>query len=559
MMINRTCALVLPASMKYIVDDVITRHNLAMLLPIAAAISLALGVQGASEFLFTRLLGRGGHRVIADLRCKVRAHIGRLPLTFYDNTQTGGLVARIMNDVEGIRNLLAVALFDFIGSLLTTLLAVVILIEFSAGLALAAIALIVMQALWGSKLMSILRPIEFNRAEATGEVIGRLTESLSGIRVVKGYRAEEREEAVFRDGIERVVQTEFRSIGTLAVANAAQQLLTGASAILVLFVGARQVLAGTLTVGELMTFTFLLALIVAPINQMGAIVNNMTEALTGIERTRDVLKERTEDNDGRRRVAVSRARGEVTFEDVSFSFEKRANVIRGVSFSAEPGTTTALVGPSGAGKSTIVSLIAGFHVPEKGIIRIDGLDLSTLTLDSYRRQLGLVFQDTFLFNGTIRDNVAFSRPDASEAEIMAACRIAHVDEFAERFRDGYESIVGEKGIKLSGGQKQRISIARAILADPTILLFDEATSSLDSQSEALIQDGLRSLSDGRTTFIIAHRLSTVRRADQILFVERGAIVERGTHESLLAMRGRYYEVCRNQYNIGLELLDTRVG
>jgi len=481
MMINRTCALVLPASMKYIVDDVITRHNLAMLLPIAAAISLALGVQGASEFLFTRLLGRGGHRVIADLRCKVRAHIGRLPLTFYDNTQTGGLVARIMNDVEGIRNLLAVALFDFIGSLLTTLLAVVILIEFSAGLALAAIALIVMQALWGSKLMSILRPIEFNRAEATGEVIGRLTESLSGIRVVKGYRAEEREEAVFRDGIERVVQTEFRSIGTLAVANAAQQLLTGASAILVLFVGARQVLAGTLTVGELMTFTFLLALIVAPINQMGAIVNNMTEALTGIERTRDVLKERTEDNDGRRRVAVSRARGEVTFEDVSFSFEKRANVIRGVSFSAEPGTTTALVGPSGAGKSTIVSLIAGFHVPEKGIIRIDGLDLSTLTLDSYRRQLGLVFQDTFLFNGTIRDNVAFSRPDASEAEIMAACRIAHVDEFAERFRDGYESIVGEKGIKLSGGQKQRISIARAILADPTILLFDEATSSLDSR------------------------------------------------------------------------------
>ena len=556
MTVNRICALVLPGSTKYLIDDVISKHNIALLRPLLIAICLATLIQGITSLAFSRLLGRAGHHLIAELRCKVQMHVDHLPVAYYDANQTGTIAARIMNDVTGVRNLVSTALFDFVGSVVTTIAAVVILFVLSPVLTVAAVIVIVVQSAGAHQLMLLLKPIVRSRAEISGEVAGRLTQSLAGVRMIKGYCAEAREETAFSSGVARLMRNEITNNDTLALAGLAGTLFTGGIGIAVMYIGARQIFAGNLTLGELTTFACFLTIILAPISQMGGIVYQITEALTGIERTREVLSEKREDDDARRTTSLGQVRGEIRFQDVSFAFKVPPNVLEGISFKAEPGTITALVGPSGAGKSTIVSLIAAFYVPEKGTIRIDGVDLSTVKLESYRNQLGIVFQETFLFNGTIRENVAFSRPDAKEEEIMDACRIAHVDEFAERFEKGYESIVGERGVKLSGGQKQRISIARAILANAKILLFDEATSSLDSKSEVLIQDGLKTLMRGRTTFIIAHRLSTVRCADHILFLDGGRIVESGSHETLLARRGRYYELCSNQYNVNADLIDV---
>ena len=506
-------------------------------------------VQGVTSFALTQTLSKAAQRLIADLRQRVQAHVGRLPVTFYDANKTGNLVSRIMNDVEGVRNLVGTGLVEFVGGLLAAAVALVLMLRISPGMTAVTLATSIVFSFVLFRAFGTLRPIFRERSKIQGEVTGRLTESLGGVRVVKGYHAEAREEAVFAGGVGRLLENILRTLTATSLLSLSSSVLLGVVGAAVLYVGARQILAGSLTIGGLFTYTILLGFLVAPVFQVVAIGTQLTEALAGLERTREILGERPEHVDPRRTVALPRIEGRIEFEDVTFSYDGVREVLRGVSFLSEPGTVTALVGPSGSGKSTIIGLIAAFHVPATGRVTVDGIDLSTARLDSYRSQLGVVLQDTFLFDGTIRENVAFSRPDASDEDVLRACRLARVDEFAEAFEQGYDTIVGERGVKLSGGQRQRVSIARAILADPRILILDEATSSLDSESEALIQQGLAHLMKGRTTFVIAHRLSTIRRADQILVVEGGQIVERGTHGSLYTAQGRYYDMYTRQHGV----------
>jgi len=404
-----------------------------------------------------------------------------------------------------------------------------------------------------AKAFRTIRPIFRERGKITAEVTGRLTESLGGVRVIKGYHAEEREEAVFAKGVGRLLDNVLKSLTAISLMSFSATVLLGLIGAIVMFVGARQIVNGSMTLGDFTMFTAFLAFLGAPIFQIVGIGTQISEALAGLERTREVMKERPEDQDPRRQNTIGEVHGEIAFEHVDFEYEAGKPVLHDVSFCAPPGTVTALVGPSGSGKSTIIGLLSAFHTPTRGAVRVNGMDLSTVRLDSYRTQLGVVLQESFLFDGTIRENVAFARPDSSEEQIMKACRIARVDEFAENFKDGYDTVVGERGVKLSGGQKQRVSIARALLADPRILILDEATSSLDSESEALIQEGLSYLMKGRTTFVIAHRLSTIRRSDQILVVEAGRIVERGNHESLYAAHGRYYDLYTKQHGLEMNL------
>jgi subfamily B ATP-binding cassette protein MsbA len=547
--INRVAGLVLPASTRYVIDDVVGKRRVELLLPLLGAVVAATIVQGITSFALTQTLSKAAQRLIADLRRRVQAHVGRLPVAFYDANKTGSLVSRIMSDVEGVRNLVGTGLVEFVGGLLASAVALVLMLRISPVMTGVTLATSMTFAFVLFRAFGTLRPIFRERAKIQGEVTGRLTESLGGVRVVKGYHAEAREEAVFATGVGRLLENILRTLTATSALSLASTLLLGVVGAAVLYVGARQILAGTLTIGGLFTYTILLGFLVAPVFQVVAIGTQLTEALAGLERTHEILGERPEDVDPRRTVVLGHIEGNVAFDDVTFSYDGVREVLRGVSFRSAPGTATALVGPSGSGKSTIIGLIAAFHAPARGIVTVDGVDLSTVRLDSYRRQLGVVLQDTFLFDGTIRENVAFSRPEASEEEVLRACRLARVDEFAEQFEQGYETIVGERGVKLSGGQRQRVSIARAILADPRILILDEATSSLDSESEALIQEGLAHLMRGRTTFVIAHRLSTIRRAEEILVIEAGRVVERGTHASLYAAAGRYYEMYTRQHGV----------
>ncbi len=495
MVIGRICSLVLPASTKYLVDDVIGKKQLSLLRPLVLAVVAATVIQG---------------------------------ITGFANTQ-------------------------FFGGLLTAVLVLAFLLRISPLLTGIALVIIVVFALSLRKAFGTIRPIFRERAKINAEVTGRLTESLGGVRVVKGYHAEAREEAVFASGVQRLLNNVLKSLTATSFMSLSATVLMGVVGAVIMYVGARQITAGVMTLGDFMTFSALLAFLIAPMFQIVGIGTQLTEALAGLERTREVLRERPEDQDPRRTVSLPPIAGQVIFDHVHFFYDAGKPVLHDVSFAAEPGTVTALVGPSGSGKSTIIGLIAAFHIPQSGTSFVDGVDLSTVRLDSFRTQLGVVLQDTFLFDGTIRENVAFARPDATEQQILDACRIARVDEFAESFEKGYETIVGERGVKLSGGQRQRVSIARAILADPRILILDEATSSLDSESEAMIQEGLKYLMQGRTTFVIAHRLSTIRRADQILVVESGRIVERGTHAELYAARGRYYDLYTKQHGIETNL------
>ena len=547
--ISRAAGLVVPASTKYLVDDVIGKRRLEMLGPLVALVLAATVVQGATSYSLTQLLSKSAQRMIADLRRKVQAHIGRLPLAYYDANKAGALVSRIMSDVEGVRNLVGTGLVELLGGFVTALIALVALLHISPAMTGMAIAIVGVFMLFLKRAFGTIRPIFRERGRLNAEVTGRLTESLGGIRVVKGYHAEAREAAVFSSGVQRLLDNVIRSLTATSLMSLSATVLLGLVSALVMFVGARQILAGTLTLGGFVTFTAFLAFLVAPAFQIVGIGTQLTEAVAGLERTREVLRELPEDLDPRRSVAMGEVRGNVAFEEVGFAYEAGKPVLHGVSFEARSGTVTALVGSSGSGKSTIIGLIAAFYTPSSGTIRVDGTDLSTVRLESYRTQLGVVLQDTFLFDGTIRENVAFARPDATEEQILQACRIARVDEFAESFENQYDTVVGERGVKLSGGQRQRVSIARAILANPHILILDEATSSLDSESEASIQQGLAYLMQGRTTFVIAHRLSTIRRADQILVVEGGEIVERGTHASLLAEEGRYHELYTRQHGL----------
>jgi subfamily B ATP-binding cassette protein MsbA len=553
MIINRVCGLVMPASSKYLVDDVVGKQHYDLLAKLVGAVVAATLIQGVTSFSLTQLLSKAAQRLIADMRRKVQAHIGRLPVSYYDSNKTGMLVSRIMNDVEGVRNLVGTGLVEFVGGLLTATFSLVMMIRISSLLTGMALAVVVVAGALLFKALGQIRPIFRERGKITAEVTGRLTETLGGVRVIKGYHAESREEEVFSGGVQRILNNILRTLTATSGMTLVATTLMGIVGALVMFVGARQIRAGHMQLGDLVSFTLFMGFMIAPVFQVVNIGTQLTEALAGLERTREVLHERPEDSDPRRIAGLNGIRGELTFQDVSFSYEAGKQVLHRISFESRPGTVTALVGPSGSGKSTIIGLVAAFHTPNEGTIWIDGIDLASVRLDSYRTQLGVVLQESFLFDGTIRENVAFSRPDATEREILEACRIARVDEFTEKFEKKYDTIVGERGVKLSGGQRQRVSIARAILADPKILILDEATSSLDSESEALIQEGLSYLMKGRTTFVIAHRLSTIRRADQILVVEEGRILERGTHQSLYAARGRYWDLYTKQHGLEMNL------
>jgi len=551
--INSLCSVVLPGSTKFLLDNVIGKRQVYLLEPLVLAILAATLVQGATSFSLTQLLSKEAQRVIAEMRRRVQQHIGRLPVAYYDANRTGALVSRIMSDVEGVRNLIGTGLVEFIGGILKALLSLAALLYISPLLTGMAVLFIAVFMFVLQKAFTRIRPIFRERGKINAEVSGRLTESLAGVRVVKGYHAEAQEANVFAGGVQRLLDNVLKTLTAISLMSLSASVLMGVVGATVMYIGAREILAGTLTLGGLMSFTAFLAFLVAPMFQVVGIGTQITEALAGLDRTQEVLHEKPEDEDQRRTLAIGSIQGYVEFDRVTFAYDSTKPVLHEVSFTSAPGSVTALVGPSGSGKSTIISLIAAFHEPGEGTVRVDNTDLATVRLDAYRSQLGVVLQDTFLFDGTIRENVAFARPAASEAEIMAACRIARVDEFAEKFEKGYDTIVGERGVKLSGGQRQRVSIARAILADPRILILDEATSSLDSESEAAIQEGLAYLMKGRTTFVIAHRLSTIRRADQILVVEDGRIVERGTHDSLYALHGRYYDLYTRQHGIDANL------
>jgi subfamily B ATP-binding cassette protein MsbA len=553
MAINRVSGLVLPASTKYLVDDIIGKREYNLLRPLILSVMGATLIQGITSYGLTQLLSKAAQRLIAELRRKVQMHVGRLPVSYYDVNKSGMLVSRIMSDVEGVRNLIGTGLVEFVGGLLTAVLAFAVLVRLSPSMTGVALGAILAFGLALRKAFGVMRPIFRERGQINAEVTGRLTESLGGVRVVKGYHAEAAEAEVFSGGVQRLLDNVMKSLTSTSLMSLGATVMMGVLGALVMYLGARQMIAHTLTLGQFFTFTMFLAFLIGPVFQIVGIGTQISEALAGLERTREVLRERPEDEDPRRRVNAGAIQGEVVFEHVTFSYDEGRPVLHDVSFRSAPDTVTALVGPSGSGKSTIIGLIAAFYTPREGTVYVDGVDLSTIRLDSYRTQLGVVLQDTFLFDGTIRENVAFSRPAASEAQIREACRIARVDEFAEAFAKGYDTMVGERGVKLSGGQKQRVSIARAILADPAILILDEATSSLDSESEALIQEGLSYLMRGRTTFVIAHRLSTIRRADQILVVETGRIVERGRHESLYGLRGRYYDLYTRQHGVQTNL------
>ena len=553
MVINRASGLILPASTKPLIDKVMYGRRLDLLPMIVGTVLAATVVQGITSYTLTQLLSKEGQRLIAELRMKVQAHIGRLPIAFYDENRTGTLVARIMTDVEGVRNLIGTGVIDFFGGVLTAIFAFSYLIKLSVQMTVVSFIVLLVFGLILQRAFKTIRPIFRERAKINAEVTGRLTESLGGVRVVKGYHAEQSEANVFAAGANRLLQNVISSLTAQSLMSLASTAVLGVVGTLVMYLGAHHVVAGQLTPGGYMTYVMFLAFMTVPIVQLVSIGTQLTEALAGLDRTTEILSVGEEDSEPTRVVDLGTVNGDVTFDDVVFEYEAGKPVLHGISFESKPGTVTALVGSSGSGKSTIISLICGFHTATSGEVSVDGDDLATVKRSSYRQQLGVVLQETFLFDGTIRENVKFSRPAATEEELMKACQIARVDEFAERFPEGYDTIVGERGVKLSGGQRQRLSIARAILADPGILILDEATSSLDSESEAMIQHGLSYLMKGRTTFVIAHRLSTIRKADQILVVEQGLIVERGTHEELYVSQGRYRELYDRQHGLEMNL------
>jgi subfamily B ATP-binding cassette protein MsbA len=553
--IKTVSGLTLPALSKYLLDDVLaSTHPQPQLLPRLIAIVFgATLIQAITSFSLTQLLSKAGQKLISDLRKQVQQHVGQLPVAYYDANRTGTLVSRIMNDVEGVRNLIGTGLVEFVGGILTAILAFLYLLHKSVTVTLTVFAVIgvfVVILQYGFKRI---RPIFRERAKINAEVTGRLTESLGGVRVIKGYHAEGREASVFGSGVDRLLANVVSSLTMTSTLSSASTTVLGLVSGIVMWLGGHAVLSHGWTVGDYFSYNMFLAFMIAPVFQIVNIGTQLTEAFAGLDRTTEILGEMEENADPKRTKAMGPIGGRVEFEHVEFEYDEGKPVLHDVNFLAEPGSVTALVGSSGSGKSTIISLICAFHNPVTGRVLIDGYDLASVDLNSYRSQLGVVLQDSFLFDGSIRDNVMFSRPDASDEEFLFACRTARVDEFAERFPEGYDTIVGERGVKLSGGQRQRLSIARALLAQPRVLILDEATSSLDSESEAMIQAGLNQLMQGRTTFVIAHRLSTIRRADQILVVEGGRIVERGNHDELYALHGRYYDLYTRQHGLEANL------
>ncbi|HVS02446.1 MAG TPA: ABC transporter ATP-binding protein [Thermoanaerobaculia bacterium] len=548
-LVNRLAGLVLPASTKYVIDDVIGEGRTQLLWPILGGVGLAVALQAGTSFLLTRLLSVEAQRLIAQLRADVQRHVLRLPVRTFDDIRSGELVSRIMDDVEGVRNLVGTGLVQLVGGGLTAVVAFGFLLHIDPVLTLLTLVPLALFGYVSTRAFSRLRPAFRERGAIRAEVTGRLTESLGGIRVVKGFHALEREAAVFEAGVLRIFANVRTTLTTTAAVTSLGSFFVGLAGVLILGYGGSRILEGRLTVGDLFSFTLFLGFLVAPVLQMANIGSQMTEAFAGLDRTADLLSRPGEDDDPRRRRAMPPIEGRVRFEHVGFAYQQGEPVLRDVDFEVPAGTVVALVGSSGSGKSTLASLVASFLGPDEGRVLVDGVDLAEVTLATYRSQLGLVLQNDFLFDGTIRENLLFARAGAAAEEVEAAARQAHVMEFAARFPAGLDTVIGERGVKLSGGQRQRVTIARAILARPRILILDEATSSLDTESEALIQQSLQALLEGRTTFVIAHRLSTIQRADLILVVEAGQIVERGRHDELIARRGRYHQLYTIQARI----------
>ena len=567
MLVSRGAAIVLPASSKYLIDDVIGKgkHDLLPLLAMAAV--AATMVQAATGFALSQILGVAAHRAITDVRKRVERHVLRLPTSYFDATKSGALISRIMHDAEGIRNVVGTGIVQLFGGVITALIAVVVLLWLNWQLTLVALA-----ALGGFGGMMIyffrrVRPLFRERSEINAAITGRLGETLGGIRVVKAYSTEKREDIVFAKGVHKNLRNVAKTITSVSAVTSFTVVMGGIVGVLIMLIGGRAILAGRMTLGDLVMYTFFTGLLIAPMMTIASVGTQLSEAVAGLDRIREVLQERTEDAADEGKEPLTDMRGEIEFEDVSFEYNEGVPVLENISLRAPAGTTTALVGPSGSGKSTLIGLVLTFMRPKSGRVLVDGRDLARLRLRDYRSHIGVVLQDNFLFDGTVAQNLLYGRPDATREQMVEAARIAHVDEFVEPLENGYDTIVGERGIKLSGGQRQRVAIARAILANPSILVLDEATSSLDSESEAKIQEAMRALRGGRTTFVIAHRLSTIRSADQILVLEKGRIVERGTHAELLTKRGRYRQLYDQQYhfetdrfvNPGEEMVEDEVG
>jgi subfamily B ATP-binding cassette protein MsbA len=547
--ISRLASLVLPGASKILIDDVIPSNDMTMLKWLIGGVVLAIVVQSATSYALTQILSVEAQNLISKLRSQVQAHIIKLPIRFFDNAKTGELVSRIMTDVEGVRNLVGTGFAQMIGGILTSIVSLFLLISISPKMTLFVLLPVVVFGLVSLKAFGRIRPIFRERGKINAQVTGRLTETLGGIRVIKGFNAEEQEIKTFASGVDELFQNVKASLTATSFVTSMGALLLGLASAGIMGMGGFMIMQGEMTFGDFLAFTLYLGFMIAPIVQMSNIGSQLTEAFAGLDRTEEIMNTPLEADDRTRTLALKEVKGDIKFENVSFAYEEDKEVIKGVNFHAPAGSVTALVGTSGSGKTTIAGLAATFLNPDSGKITLDGYDLQTVTLESFRSRLGVVLQDDFLFEGTIRENILFPRPNASLEDLQKAVVAAHVQEFTDRFEDGLDTLIGERGVKLSGGQRQRIAIARAILADPRILILDEATSNLDTESETLIQASLKELMKGRTTFVIAHRLSTIRQADQILVVEKGNIVERGQHDELIALEGRYYQLYTYQSRI----------
>ncbi len=548
-LISKAASFVSPLQLTVLIDEIIPNDDYQLLVQLLILVMAAITVQAITAFLLTRLLSVEAQRLIAQLRVKVQKKVLALPISYYDNTKSGALVSRIMTDVEGVRNLVGTGLVQLVGGTITSIGSIYFLVEINGKMTLLVLFPVLIFGVIALKAFGFIRPIFKKRGVINAEVTGRLTESLNGIRVIKGFNAEQQENEVFEEGAFRLFKNVKKSLTSTAIITSSSTFLIGVATTGIFGMGAYYVMEGTLEVGQLMTFSFLIALMIAPIVQMGNIGSQLTEAFAGLDRTEELLNMSIENNLNERTETLENVVGNVKFEDVSFSYEEDKEVVHEISFDAPLGSVTALVGSSGSGKSTIAGLASSFMSPDSGRVLVDGQDLSKVDLSSYRQHLGVVLQDDFLFEGTIRENILFPRPDASEEQLMEAVKAAYIDEFTDDFENGLDTVIGERGVKLSGGQRQRIAIARAVLADPKIIILDEATSNLDNESEAFIQKSLAELMKGRTTFVIAHRLTTIRKADQILVIEKGRIAEQGTHDTLIDKKGRYYDLFTYQSRI----------
>lgn len=547
--ISRLAGLVLPGATKYLMDDVIAKHDLQMLKYLLIAVVSSIIVQAITSFLLTKILSVEAQHLISVLRSQVQKKILRLPVRFFDNAKSGALVSRIMTDVEGVRNLVGTGLVQLVGGLLSAVICLFLLIRISPLMTLYVLVPVAIFGFISLRAFAYIRPIFRERGIINAEVTGRLTETLNGIRVIKGFNAEEQEIKTFEKGVEKLFLNVKKSLTSTSLVTSSATFLLGLASTGIMGMGSYMIMKGELTFGDFLSFTLYLGFMIAPIVQMSNIGSQLTEAFAGLDRTEEIMNTPIEDDGTTRTLSVGEINGDLVFDNVSFAYEENKNVLNAISFNAPPGSVTALVGTSGSGKTTIAGLVATYLNPSSGLITVDGIDLSQVNLNSYRKQLGVVLQDDFLFEGTIRENILFPRPDASNQDLEMAVHAAYVHEFTDRFENGLDTLIGERGVKLSGGQRQRIAIARAILANPRILILDEATSNLDTESESFIQQSLSNLMKGRTTFVIAHRLSTIRQATQILVIEQGSIAERGKHEELIQKKGRYFELYTYQARI----------